>query len=245
MKPFAIEGFFSDLQKENDKPVALLEAAIRFYYKDNPGYEEVEIIEVKKSFNKRHPVNGTYDRQNSIFDLMEDNYIKHRFGPINTRGWKFNVDSILKYNKQTVYKISGTKNASESAKMYIDSDDFSIIKLEFKRQMVDGEFYRRYLNLPDPFGQQQTSFAVIFEFQKVDEKVYLKYQREEDTYNLFNKTTNEIILKQTYVKELFINNVLQNNINLASGLQMNMNKSVEGHRQSRIMQTFGSIIMHR
>jgi hypothetical protein len=146
MKPFAIEGFLRDLQKENDKPVALLEAAIRFYYKDyNPGYEEVEIIEVKKSLNKRHPVNGTYDRQNSIFDLMEDNYMKHRFGPINTRGWKFNVDSILTYSKKTVYKISGTKSANESARMYIDSDDFSIIKLEFERQMVDGEFYRRYL----------------------------------------------------------------------------------------------------
>ena len=82
MKPFVIEGFFRDLQRENDKAVELLEAAIRFRYKDyNPGYEDVEIIEVRRSYNKRHPVNGTYDRQNSIIDLMEDNYVKHRFGP--------------------------------------------------------------------------------------------------------------------------------------------------------------------
>lgn len=33
MTPFQIEGFFRDLQKENGKPVALLEAAIRLHYK--------------------------------------------------------------------------------------------------------------------------------------------------------------------------------------------------------------------
>jgi hypothetical protein len=56
MKPFMIEGFFRDLQNENDKPVELLEAALKFRYKDyNPGYEDVEIIEVRRSINKRHP----------------------------------------------------------------------------------------------------------------------------------------------------------------------------------------------
>jgi hypothetical protein len=229
MKPFVIEGFFRDLQKENDKAVELLEAAIRFRYKDyNPGYEDVEIIEVRKSYNKRHPVNGTYDRQNSIIDLMEDNYVKHRFGPMDIKGWKFVVDSIFTYNKQTAYKISGTKSHSQSTVMYIDSDDFSILKFELKMQMVNGEFYRRYLNLPDPYGLQETSFRMIFEFQKVDNKMYLKYQREEDSYNLFNKTTNEIILRQSFVKELFVNNVVQGNLNDPIGQRMNMNKSVEG-----------------
>jgi hypothetical protein len=233
MKPFRIEGFFRDLQKENDKPVALLEAAIRSHYKDyNPGYEDVEIIEVRKTFNKRHPVNGTYDRQNSIFDLMEDNYIKHRFGPIDTKGWKFTIDSILTYNSRTTYKISGIKSPSVSTVMYIDSDDFSIIKLEFRTQMVNGVFYRRYLNLPDPYGQQQTSFFMIFEFQKIDDKMYLKYQREEDTYNLFNKTTNEIILRQSFVKELFVNNVVQGTLENSTDQRMNMNKSLEGQATS-------------
>ena len=139
MKPFVIEGFFRDLQRENDKAVELLEAALRFQYKDyNPGYEDVEIIEVRRSYNKRHPVNGKYDRQNSIIDLMEDNYVKHRFGPMDIKGWKFVIDSILTYNKQTAYKISGTKTPSESTVMYIDSDDFSILKLELKMQMVNG-----------------------------------------------------------------------------------------------------------
>ena len=229
MKPFVIEGFFRDLQKENDKAVELLEAAIRFRYKDyNPGYEDVEIIEVRRSYNKRHPVNGKYDRQNSIIDLMEDNYVKHRFGPMDIKGWKFVVDSIFTYNKQTAYKISGTKSPSQSTVMYIDSDDFSILKLELKMQMVNGEFYRRYLNLPDPYGLQETSFRMIFEFQKLDDKMYLKYQREEDTYNLFNKTTNEIILRQSFVKELFVNNVVQGNPDDPIGQRMNMNKSVEG-----------------
>ncbi|MEO7990025.1 MAG: carboxypeptidase-like regulatory domain-containing protein [Chryseolinea sp.] len=229
MTPFMIEGFFRDLQIENGKPVELLEAATRFRYKDyNPGYEDVEIIEVRRSFNKRHPVNGIYDRQNSIIDLMEDNYVKHRFGPINTKGWKFEIDDIMTYDKRTVYKILGVKNPVETTILYIDNEDFSILKLELKMQMVNGEFYRRYLNLPDPYGLQETSFRMIFEFQKLDDKMYLKYQREEDSYNLFNKTTNEIIVRQSFVKELFVNNVVKNDANSAPGHRMNYNQSVEG-----------------
>jgi len=228
MKPFIIEGFFRDLQIENGKAVELLEAALRFRYKDyNPGYEDVEIIEVRRSYNKRHPINGTYDRQNSIIDLMEDNYVQHRFGPMRTKGWRFEVDSVLSYNNLTLYKITGEKGPSESVVMFINSDDFSILRLDLKMQMVNGEFYRRYLNLPDPYVLQETSFRVIFEFQKLADRMYLKYQREEDTYNLFNKTTNEIILKQAFVKELFVNNVTEGSLDSSIGKQMSINKSVE------------------
>jgi hypothetical protein len=228
MKPFMIEGFFRDLQKENEKPVELLEAALKFKYKDyNPGYEEVEIIEVRRSINKRHPINGTYDRHNSIFDLMEDNYVKHRFGPLDIKGWKFEIDSIFAYSQTTLYKISGVKGPSQSAILFIDSENFAILKLELKMQMVDGEFYRRYLNLPDPHGLQETSFRMIFEFQRIDDQMYLKYQREEDSYNLFNKSTNEVILKQSFMKELFVNKVMKDEADNAAGQKMNINKSLE------------------
>lgn len=230
MKPFIIEGFFRDLQRENDKPVELLEAALRFRYKDyNPGYEDVEILEVRRNFNKRHPINGTYDRQNAIIDLMEDNYVKHRFGPLGIKRWKFSIDGVLTHNQRTVYKISGLSSPSESAVLFIDSDDFSILKLELKERMVNGEYYRRYLNLPDPYGLQETSFNMIFEFQRIDDKMYLKYQREEDSFNLFNKMTNEIILRQSFVKELFVNNVVKDTVEaVAIRPRMNIQQSVEG-----------------
>ena len=228
MQPFVIEGFFRDLQFENGKPVELLEAALRFRYKDyNPGFEQVEIVEIRKSFNQRHPANGTYDRQNAIVDLMEDNYVKHRFGPMKPKGWKFAVDSILAYNGRAVYKVSGSKGPGQTTVMYVDGDNFAILKLELAMQMVDGKFYRRYLNLPDPYGLQETSYGIAFEFQEIDGKMYLKYQREEDTYNLFIKATNEIVLKQSFIKELLVNNVLKQPIDTV-GQVMNINKSLEG-----------------
>ncbi|HEY5824501.1 MAG TPA: carboxypeptidase-like regulatory domain-containing protein [Cyclobacteriaceae bacterium] len=230
MKPFIIEGFFRDLQRENDRPVELLEAATRFRYTDyNPGYEEVEIIEVRRSYNKRHPVNGTYDRHNSIVDLMEDNYVKHRFGPIRSKRWDFKIEGVLNDNNRMVYKISGTNSPVTRTILYIDGENFSILKLELTKQMINGEFYRRYINLPDPYGLQETSFKMIFEFQRIDDKMYLKYQREEDAYNVFNKTTNEMIVRQSFVKELFVNNVITENLDKVSVQKsMNMNKSVEG-----------------
>lgn len=116
--------------------------------------------------------------------------------------------------------------------MWIDTEDFAIQRIEYREQMVDGVFSRRYLNLPDPYGQQQTSFLMIFEFQEIDNKMFLKYQREEDTYNLFNKTTGETILKQSYLKELFVNNVMQGEVAQSTINRMSINKSVEGQATS-------------
>jgi hypothetical protein len=234
MQPFALEAFFKDLQFENEKPVELLEAATLFTYKDyNPGYEEVAILEVRRNFNKRHPVNGTYDRQNSIIDLMEDNFIKERFGPVGMKGWKFSIDSVLSYDDRPVYKIKAVKNKVQEATLFIDQVNFSIIKIDLTRKMVDGKFYKRWINLPDPYGMQETSYRMVFEYKEVEGKMYLKYQREEDTYNIFNKTTNEVAIRQSFMKELFVTNIVTN----AGGSQpvyprMNMNKSIESQANS-------------
>ena len=70
---------------------------------------------------------------------------------------------------------------------------------------------------------------MIFEFQRIDNKMYLKYQREEDAYNVFNKTTSEVIVRQSFVKELFVNSVITENLDkIAAQNGMNMNRSVEG-----------------
>ncbi len=59
--------------------------------------------------------------------------------------------------------------------------------------------------------------------------MYLKYQCEEDTYNVFNKTSKEVIVKQSFVKELFVNKVITDNLDkVAVQNRMNVNKSVEG-----------------
>jgi CarboxypepD_reg-like domain len=228
MQPFVIEGFFRDLQIENGKYVELLEAATRFSYKNyNPGYEEVQVLEVRRSYNKRHPLNGKYDRQNSIVDLMEDNYVKHRFGPIEIKGWKFKIDSMLSYNERMVYKINGSTSPSENSILYIDIENFSILKLELSRAMQGGEPYKRYLNY-DSLGMQETSFKMVFEFQEFEGKMYLKYQREEDAYYFFKKRTSEIVLRQSFIKELFVNNVITKSINgVMSQGSMNINQSVE------------------
>jgi hypothetical protein len=232
MTPFVIEGFFRDLQIENEKPVELLEAAVRLRYKDyNPGLEQAEVIEVRRAYNHRHPVNGTYDRQNSIVDLMEDNYIKQRFGPIKGKGWKFVIDSVTVYGGRAVYLVHGSRSRNESTLMHIDADNFVILRLELTRQLVDGKPYRRYLNLPDPYGLQETSFRVIFEYQEIDGKMYLRYQREEDTYDLFIKATNEIILRQAFVKELFVNKVASDPGDMLAQ-PMNIQQSVEQQAQA-------------
>jgi hypothetical protein len=70
---------------------------------------------------------------------------------------------------------------------------------------------------------------MIFEFQRIKGKMYLKYQREEDTYNVFNKKSNEVVVRQSFVKELFVNKVITDNLDkVAVQNTMNGNKSLEG-----------------
>jgi hypothetical protein len=132
-----------------------------------------------------------------------------------------------------VYKIKAVKNKVQEATLFIDQVNFSIIKIDLTRKMVDGKFYKRWINLPDPYGMQETSYRMVFEYKEVEGKMYLKYQREEDTYNIFNKTTNEVAIRQSFMKELFVTNIVTN----AGGSQpvyprMNMNKSIESQANS-------------
>jgi hypothetical protein len=58
--------------------------------------------------------------------------------------------------------------------------------------------------------------------------MYLKYQREEDADNLFDKETNQVQLKQSFMKELFINEVITQQVEERRPKEsMNINKSTE------------------
>lgn len=229
VQPFRLEGFFRDLQVENGKPVELLEAAVSFSYPDyNPGYEGVHIREVRRSFNQRDPINGTYDRQNSVVDLMEDNYVKGRFGPLETKRYAYRLDSTLACNGKRVYAISATNGPATRARLYIDTDTYAIVKIELTRNMVDGEYYKRARNINDQLGAQETAYRIVLEFREYRGKMYLHYQREEDEDLLFDQPTGKVRLKQSFMKELFINAVIVENAGEPDPARnMNINRSTE------------------
>ena len=84
-KPYILEGFVRDLQKEDNKYVEYLECAAKFYNQSTSSAieAEVELVEIRNNYiAQKNPWNEQWERKNSIIDLIEDDFIRFDYGPI-------------------------------------------------------------------------------------------------------------------------------------------------------------------
>lgn len=212
-KPYITEGFIRDLQNEDGKYVEYLECAAQFY---NEGYNiakepDVELIEVRSNYiSQKNPWNKKWDRKNSIVDLMEDDFIRFDYGPIKGKnGWKYQLEDVLLYNKKYVYKIIGTDKPFQKATLYIDTESFAFVKLELTRTTSNGESWKRRLSN----GQKIIFYNLIIEYKEFKGKMYLKYKKEEDIWEVYDiANPNKLLFTKNPKKELFINKIITENV---------------------------------
>ncbi|MFC4634499.1 carboxypeptidase-like regulatory domain-containing protein [Dokdonia ponticola] len=212
-EPYILEGFVRDLQKEDEAYVAYLECATKFLYKGITTRKEpeVELLAVRTNYlAPQHPWNENSERKNSIIDLVEDEFIRFDYGPIKGKSsWKYEIEDIVPYQNGMVYQIEGTDKPFQNATLYIDTETFAFIKIELTRQPKNNRYWRdRFTN-----GAQQASYHVIFEYQEYKGKMYLKYQKEEDAWIIYDGLTSKKVLFTKYPKkELFINKIITDNV---------------------------------
>jgi len=208
-KPYISEGFIRDIQNEDGTYVEYLECAARFYNEAHNIDKEpkVELIEVKSNYiAKKNPWNEKWDRKNSIVDLIEDDFIRFDYGPIKSKkGWKYELEDVLLYNNKYVYKIIATDKPFQKAILYIDTESFAFVKMDLTRTTNKGKPWKRRLTN----GQQVVYYNVVFEYQEFNGKMYLKYQKEEDTWEIYDvKDPSKLLFTKNPKKELFINKIV-------------------------------------
>ncbi|MEM9671295.1 MAG: carboxypeptidase-like regulatory domain-containing protein [Cyclobacteriaceae bacterium] len=208
-EPYLLEGFVRDLQKEDSTYVELMEYAVRMKYQPYNATTEpkVELQAVRRSFiAEKHPWNDERERQNAIFDLIEDEFIRFNYGPIRAkRGWEYEMEQVLPFQNRYVYKIKGRNKPFETALLYIDTETFAFVRMELTRSAHRGRSWKRRLTN----GLQQMHYRVIFEYQEYQGKWYLKYQKEEDTWQVYDGLESKKLLFTKYPKkELFVNKIL-------------------------------------
>ncbi|MEM7109462.1 MAG: carboxypeptidase-like regulatory domain-containing protein, partial [Bacteroidota bacterium] len=210
-EPYLLEGFVRDLEKEDEKYVELIEYAAKFSYQGYRYTPEVELQEVRKSFEtEKHDWNTGNEQQNSIGDLLEDDFIKYEFSFIKgARRWKYDIASILPFNNGAVYKITGVNPPFEEVILYIDVDTYAFVKIELNRSKNNQRYYKqRFTN-----GQQEASYTMIFEYQKINGKMYLKYQKEVDTWDIFEGLeSSKLLFVKQFAKELFVNKIITDSV---------------------------------
>ncbi len=228
-KPYILEGYVRDLQKEDDKYVEYLECAAKLFYQGYAIKKEplVELVEVRtKYLTEKNPWNENSERKNSIIDLVEDDFIRFDYGPIKGKnGWKYELDGVLPYNERLVYKIKGVDKPFQSTTLFIDTETFAFVRMELTRQAINNRSWaRKFTN-----GALQVHYNVVFEYQEYKGKMYLKYQKEEDTWKIFEGLESKKLLFVQYPKkELFINNIIIDDVHSYPFLKnMNISESIE------------------
>ncbi|MGD1960976.1 MAG: carboxypeptidase-like regulatory domain-containing protein [Fulvivirga sp.] len=210
-EPYMLEGFVRDLEKEDEKYVELLEYAAKFLYQGYKYTPKVELQEVRKSFEtEKHAWNTGNEQQNSIGDLIEDDFIKYEFSFIKgSRRWKYDIESILPFNNGAVYKIIGVNPPFEKVNLYIDVNTYAFVKIELNRSKINGKYYkRRFTN-----GQHEANYTMVFEYQKIKGQMYLKYQKEVDTWDIFKGLeSGKLLFVKQFTKELFVNKIITDNV---------------------------------
>ncbi|SHI77733.1 carboxypeptidase-like regulatory domain-containing protein [Aquimarina spongiae] len=228
-EPYITEGFIRDLQNEDGTYVEYLECAAKFYNEGQniPREPQVELVEVKSShIANKHPWNEKWERKNSIIDLVEDDFIRFDYGPIKAKGnWKYELEDILLYNNKYVYKIVGVDKPFQKATLYIDTESFAFVKLELTRTKNNGKSWKRRLSN----GQQVVHYNLIIEYQEFKGKMYLKYKKEEDTWEIYDiQNPKKLLFTKNPKKELFVNKVVIEDVeNYPFEGNMKINKSLE------------------
>ncbi|WP_108808763.1 carboxypeptidase-like regulatory domain-containing protein [Aquimarina spinulae] len=212
-EPYILEGFVRDLQNEDGKYVEYLECAAKFYNKSHKiqTEPEVELVEIRRNYiTTKNPWNKLWERKNSVIDLIEDDFIRFDYGPIKgKKGWKYEIESILPYNNRYVYKIKGIDKPFQKAILYIDTETYAFVRMELTRTAYNGKSWKRRLTS----GEQQMHYNVVFEYQEYKGKMYLKYQKEEDTWQIFDMNEpNTLLFTKNPKKELFINKIVSEDI---------------------------------
>jgi len=212
-KPFVLEGFVRDLQKENDTYVEYLECAIKLLYQGYKIKKEplVELLEVKTNYlGEKHSWNINRERKNSIIDLVEDDLIRFDYGSIKGKNdWKYELKSVLPYGNGLVYKINCTNKPFQTSTLFIDTVTFAFVRIELIREAINGKSWaRKFTN-----GALQVYYNLVLEYQEYKGKMYLKYQKEEDNWKIYNGLESNLLLFMQYPKkELFINKIMTENI---------------------------------
>ncbi len=229
-EPYILEGYIRDLQNEDGTYVEYLECAAKFYHR---GYQvqrdpAVELVAVRSSLiAEKHPWNDGRERKNSIIDLIEDDLIRYDYGPIKgKKGWQYELEDIVPFNGKYVYKIWGVDTPFQTAILYIDTETFAFVRIELTRKAHKGASWMRRLTN----GAQQMQYHLICEYQEFQGKMYLKYQKEEDTWQIYDTEKPSMLLfTKNPKKELFINRVITEGVpiyNFNENLQAG--SSIEG-----------------
>jgi hypothetical protein len=211
MQPFLLDGFYRDVKKVGGTYISLLEAAVKIYddsyteprnkYKLR---ESVRLIEVRQSLGYESRFTTYFDQDNLLEDLLLHNNIRYRhFQDGEAVFSKMIREKNSFYNEHSTYVIS--YKGDYSMRLYIDTEDFSIIHMDFEQGFEDDYLGRR--------NDLYSKFAGIkksIDYRKVQGKMYPSFISVASKINWYDSQTNTLKFETELFQQLLINKVTSN-----------------------------------
>lgn len=222
---FRLEGFFREIEAENEHYTLLSEAALMldddFTKRKNSYGETVTAQDVRQSY--KYSVSGRRNRiAFALMDLLENNDVRYRRGMLNPRYYTYQYDSITTYNDRPVYIVRARNHVDEGT-LYIDVETFAFLRIEAlrKSRKAGAPYYQVYpMNDSVRIGRKTFSFSVDFQLYK--NKMYVKHMQEHETEDYYDAKTKTVTTLFEETLEFIVTNI-HTNVPRREGVVLNRN----------------------
>jgi len=150
-EPYLMDGFYRDTKKLGGTYISLLEAAIKIYdddYKEPRNKfklrERVALLEVRRSLGYSSRFTTYFDEDNLLEDLLLNNNVRYRQFPEETIFFSsLKREKNTSHNGRPVFVL--TQKNGYNLKVFIDTETYAIIHLEYQREQSERWGKRRGL----------------------------------------------------------------------------------------------------
>lgn len=213
MKPFLLDGFYRDIKKVGGTYISLLEAAVRIYDENYEAprnkyklRESVRLIEVRQSLGYESRFTTYFDQDNLLEDLLLHNNIRYRHFDDGEKVFsRMTREKNSSYDDHEIYVIS--YRGDYFMKLYIDTQDFSIIHFQFEQGFEDD-----YLGKKRDLYSKFAGIKKQIDFRKFQGKMYPSFISITSRINWYDVETNELKFETELFQQLLINKVDPNPI---------------------------------
>jgi hypothetical protein len=224
--PCLMEGFHRSWEKiefldGTNCPGTLIEAAVTIF---DPGYnskktaqraEEIFLNEIRRSALMQ---GWNYGNGSALRDLLNKNLTKYPkensfvfipsfFVNANNMQFEWEGDIMMDNEELSVIRIDvpNTRGFPAYYKVFISQADNAILRFELHGEKSNIDF---------DLGPWHTDyFHSIYSFRRIQGVPYLNYARKEYMVRNLDVVTRKVIRKETYYRDLLINNVLTDDVN--------------------------------
>ncbi len=216
-EPYVLDGFYRDFKKENEKYIALLEAAVSIYDKGYTSHdpkqkdylkEEVYINEIRKSKAVNYKAK-VYKDVNLLGEVMTTNdvrYVNHR--ALDVKRNKYELEKYIYQDGQLVYVIK--TDYPWLNRIFIDAQSFAILKIEMDARWEGAEKNEWKMN--DSIMNRTTFIKKTLKFKMYEGKYFLEYMNYSWRIEGFKKGSDKILFISDFYQELLVNSVISQNV---------------------------------